>query len=134
MDIATGIFEGIHNKFLFHPGDSFVKAEAAARGAGAAALRALQGAGQVMGAQHGIFADEHGAFHDVFQLTHVAGPVVLQQKVDGRRGNAPYRAVVFLAEHAQKMLREGQNVLRPFAQRRNEHGKDIDAVVQILAE
>ena len=32
------------------------------------------------------------------------------------------------------MLREGQNVLRPFAQRRNEHGKDIDAVVKIFAE
>ena len=79
MDIAAGIFEGVHNKFLLHAGDGFRKARSIGDPPCAAAFGALQGAGQMVGAQHGVIADEYGAFHHVFQFTNIARPAVVLQ-------------------------------------------------------
>ena len=79
-------------------------------------------------------AHQHGAFDDVFQFAHIAGPVIAGQHVDGRRRNSPDVLRVFLGILLQKVIAKQQQIGLSLAQRRNEDREDIQSIVEILAE
>lgn len=68
--------------------------------------------------------------HGVGQLTDIARPVVGQQCLDGRSG----QALILGLGLVQEMSGQGDNVLGPIPQGRDFDGDDIQAIVKVLAE
>ena len=64
----------------------------------------LQGGGK-MDAVNGIIpGDENRPFEAVFKLSHIAGPVVCEQKVYGRGGNTFYGLLKLLRVFLHKVV------------------------------
>ena len=98
------------------------------------AFALLHGLGQILGAQEVAFRKGHGAFDHVFELAHVAGPVVGEQHflrpllpaLDGlprARGDA-----------FKKMVGQRQNVLLAATQGWQVELDDVQAIVEIFTE
>ena len=86
-------------------------------------------------ARHARFRSEHDhPFDQVLQLTHVAGPVVVQELVRQLRADRRHRLVVLHGVLPQEVLGEDRNLLPPLAQRRQADRDDVQAEVQVLAE
>src|SRR5437588_3135609 len=78
--------------------------------------------------------EDHGALHDVFELAHIAGPVVIHQKLHHRLRELPEWLRVFLAIAVQEMRQQKRHVFAAVAKRRNLQVDHVQAVKQILAE
>src|SRR6266511_272834 len=61
---------------------------------------------------------DQGAADDVFQLAHVAGPVITLQRLEHFVGNGFGRLLLFLGELFEKIVHEETDVLPPLAQGR----------------
>ena len=79
-------------------------------------------------------AGEHRPLEDVLQLAHIAGPVVAHQHVDGGCRDAADLPPVLPRVLGEEVVREQHDVRFAVAQRRDEDGEDVQAVVQVLAE
>src|ERR1700688_4426310 len=88
----------------------------------------------MMGLDEGLRADNHQAFDQIAQLTHVTGPRVAQQNV--HRGVSELAGLLAIrrAELVQKMARENGDVFRAVAERRNEEGNHVEPVKQVLTK
>ena len=78
---------------------------------------------------------EHDAALDgVFQLAHVARPVVIDQGAQGVGGELARGEAVFVGVEVEKVLGEQGNVFAAGAQRRQVDGDDVEAVEEVFAE
>ena len=73
---------------------------------------------------------QHRALHRVAQFAHVARPRIIFQARDRRLGQP--RAAP--GQFADEQIRQRQNILAPFAQRRHVQFHHVQPVKQILAE
>ena len=71
--------------------------------------------------QNGVLGSDYQPLHQVLQLAHVAGPIVLLQKSQ-KAGAAGEGLVVLPAEAGQELVGHGDDVLLPLPQ-----GGDVDA-------
>src|SRR5258708_6515114 len=74
------------------------------------------------------------ALDDVFQLAHIAGPVVIHHELHRRLRELPERLGVFLAIPFHEMRQQQGYIFAAVAERRNLKVDHVQAVVQILAE
>ena len=88
----------------------------------------------MMPMHHFPVARQHGAFECVLELAHVTRPVITGQHIDRRRRDALDVALVLARELLEEVIDEQQHIRLALAQRRNEQGEDVQAVVEILAE
>ena len=77
---------------------------------------------------------QNGAFNAVFQLPHIAGPVVTHQHVDRRRGKPFHLLAVPDIQLFNEMLRQQNDVTAALAQIRHHNRENIQPVIQVFAE
>jgi len=70
----------------------------------------------------------------MLQFAYIAGPLVLPQRLLGRRSQIQTRDSVFGRKSAAKQLREQQDVLASLAKRWQVKGYDLQPVIQIFPE
>src|SRR6266849_7608877 len=78
--------------------------------------------------------EDNGAFDNVFQLAHVAGPVVVHQELESGGRELPQRLGVLEAIALEEMGEEHRHILAAVAQRRKLQMNDVEAVEQVLTE
>jgi hypothetical protein len=101
---------------------------------GAALLAGLKRRRQVVAVDGPLFAEQHGPFDAVFQFTHIAGPVVGHEHIDGRRGEPLDLPAVLFGIALQKKVRQQQDIRFALPQRRHVDGKHVQPVIQVAAE
>ena len=79
-------------------------------------------------------SENDGALHDVFELTHVAGPMVAQKHVEGIGLDRIHGLLEDARVVAHEVVRDKRNVFGPILERRRIDAHDVNAVVEILAE
>src|SRR5579871_1693061 len=133
--IAAGPLEGLDDELLLErfevqPLGRQVKWPAAGPGPRAGDLQRLE----VSRFERVLFAQEDGALHEVAQLTHVAGPPVLQERGLGRPAQPANRTAELAAEVFDERLRQQHDVLIAAAEGWHLDAQDVEPVIQILAE
>src|SRR6266849_4304053 len=78
--------------------------------------------------------EDNGAFDNVFQLAHIAGPVVVHQELESARRELPQRLGVLEAIALEEMREEHRHILAAVAQWRKLQMNDVEAVEQVLTE
>jgi hypothetical protein len=89
---------------------------------------------EIVGLQLLIARDEHHRFDDVFEFTHVAGPVVPDEAVQRLGIDTDDRLSVTFRELSDEAFDEIRDVSAAFAQRRQMDREDLQAIVEILPE
>src|SRR6266404_4361662 len=79
-------------------------------------------------------AGQHCTFDNVFQLTHIAGPVITRKHVYGRRRNALNPLTVLARILLEKMIRQEQHVRLALTQGRHEDRKNVETIVEVLTK
>src|SRR6202521_5482659 len=74
------------------------------------------------------------AFDDIFELANVAGPIIIHQKLQRRRGEVAQRLAVFLAVAVEEMRKQRGHIFAAIAQRRQLQVNDVEAVIEIFTE
>jgi hypothetical protein len=77
---------------------------------------------------------DDGPGDDVLQLPHIARPIIVHEGVQRLGGEHVERLVQVPGVVAHEVMYQQGNIFQPVAQRRNRHGKTIQAVVEIGAE
>ncbi len=72
--------------------------------------------------------------HEVFQLSHIALPLVGLQEPFGTLAQILGRLAIILEELTQKMLRQQKNILTPFSQRWQLNHKSGYPVIEVFSE
>ena len=78
-------------------------------------------------------AENDRPLHHIFQLPHVARPLVGQHSPDGIPGKL-LAGIIFLIELGQKMVQKGWDIGLPLPEGRDADGYHVEPVEQILAE
>ena len=89
---------------------------------------------QVGGGQLGAARQDHRALDDVLELAHVARPGIRRQRRQRARVDAAHALADGLRVLLDEVLAQHGDVAGPIAQRRQRDRKDVEAVVEILAE
>jgi len=76
----------------------------------------------------------YGALDNVFQLAHIARPIVIHQELQRRGSKVAQRLVVFLAVADEEMGEQRRNILAAVAQGGQRQMNDVQAMVKIFAE
>src|SRR5262249_335745 len=97
-------------------------------------LLAANGIGQQIDVDALRRREDHRAFHDVFEFTHVAWPVVIHEQFHGRGREMAEWLRVFLTEAVEEMRKQERNVLAALAERGQAQVNDVQAVKEVLAE
>jgi hypothetical protein len=85
--------------------------------------------------QHDVaLGDRDRALDRVLQLAHVAGPAVGVEQLQRLGRQRRRRAPLAPRQLGQEVRHQDRHVLAPLAQRRQVHGDDVDAEVEVLAE
>src|SRR5712664_556683 len=77
---------------------------------------------------------DHRALNNIFEFAHIAGPIVIHQKLQRGRGEVAQRLVVFLAIALEEVSEQRGHVFATVAQRRQPEVDDVQAMIQIFAE
>ena len=77
---------------------------------------------------------EDGALHAVFELADVSRPAVVHEQVDRAGRKLSDRLVVLHVQVLDEILGEQDDVALALGERRHHDGKDVQTVVQVLAE
>src|SRR5262249_38413359 len=80
------------------------------------------------------FTDEHGTLDGIFQLTHIARPVIAGKHANRRGRNTFDGFAVLTRVFVEKMLAQQEHIITALAQRWHENRKDIEAVIEILTK
>src|SRR5229473_3563189 len=119
--------------FLHHPGNRLAL--------DGREVRRRRSAHRVVRAQREMPCGDQAAFGQnnrplerIAELTDVAGPAVMQQRVFGVARETGRRTADRAPDVLQKCVGEEGNVRRPLPQRRQANVEDVQAIVQILAE
>src|SRR5437660_4060688 len=79
-------------------------------------------------------AQGHGALNLVLQLSHVAGPPILRERVEGSRAQLNVGLPQAVAGFAKKERAEVRDFLAPVPQWRHMDSDDRQSIVKILAK
>src|SRR5438067_3158839 len=90
--------------------------------------------GQQIEPDHGAGSQHHRALNHVFQFADVARPSVIHQRTQGLGSDVFDRLAVLQGEFLDEIFHQQRNVFLAFAQRRQIHGDDVEAIEEILAE
>src|SRR4029434_7857956 len=88
----------------------------------------------MMAVDHSIVAKDHSAFDAILQLADISRPVIAHEHIDGRRRDALDRLPMLTGIFFDKMVGQEQDVRLSLPQRRHEDRKDIETVIEVLAE
>ena len=91
-------------------------------------------AGEVLGADDVVAAQDDGPLHDVFQLPDVAGPGIADEDLEGFRGDAGLVPEVFLDIFFDEVDRQHGDVLPALAQGRQVEVDHVEAIEEVLPE
>src|SRR5690606_3998000 len=99
-------------------------------------LACQSGTGDIEIVQPDHAAVGHGrcAKDDVLQLADIAGPAVAKQGRIGRWGKPTRRSLDLRARLQQEVSRQQEDILAPFAQRRNGEIEDVEAIEQVFTK
>ena len=78
--------------------------------------------------------EQHDALDHVLELAHVAGPCVLEHRLEGLRVKARSGPAELAAEAADEVLRQERDVLPPLAQGGHRDRNDVQPVIKVFAE
>src|SRR5262249_18043182 len=84
--------------------------------------------------EHGRIAENDRPEYRVFKLTDVSGPIEPREKRRCVRGHSAERLVLFAGKTVDEIPRESGNVFSPHTQWGNVDWKDVEPIVQVLAE
>src|SRR5712692_6974459 len=90
--------------------------------------------GKQVGADLRSRGEHHRPLDHVFQLTHVSGPGVGQQRPQRFRSEMPPRAFIFFRVLLEEELHQHRNIFLALAQGREIYGDDIQAIEKVFAE
>src|SRR4029450_10914414 len=76
--VSSRRFQRIKDEIFLIGGNRFAERKTCE---GARSLCSLKGRRQMMSMDDGSVTDQHGAFNDVLELTHVAGPVIGREHI-----------------------------------------------------
>src|SRR6267154_1945427 len=76
----------------------------------------------------------YGALDNVFELAHIAGPVVIHKQLQRRGSKVAQGLVVFLAVADEEMGEQRRNIFAAITQGRQGQVNDVETMVQIFAE
>src|SRR5271155_1967427 len=80
-------------------------------------------------------ANQQGVVDDILQFARIAWPgVPANQYLDRLHTQCGVLQSQAFSINSEKVLRQGQNVAQPFAQRRNVQRGDLEPVIKIFAE
>ena len=79
-------------------------------------------------------ADDNVALHQIFQFADITGPRVFDHALNSVLAESRRVLAVELAVLMQEIIEEDGDLGATFAQRRNVHGDDVQAVEQIFAK
>ena len=83
---------------------------------------------------HSFLGEDGGAFDDILEFAHIAGPIVGEQSSYAAFRKPTAFDAVFLGKTLEKMIGEEFDIPRALAERGDLDGKHIEAVVEILAK
>src|SRR5262249_50108223 len=78
--------------------------------------------------------EDHGPLDEVCELSHVPRPRVAAERLEGLTVYHLDLAVHRTGEALQEATYQGRDVLGSLAQRRDEDGEDVQAMVEVVAE
>src|SRR5580698_5073469 len=84
--------------------------------------------------EHSTLRQRTRALDNVLQLAHVARPVVVEQNLHRVSRNALYWLTRVRGKTRNEKIDEFRDVFLALAQRRNDNGHDVQAIVKILAK
>ena len=91
--------------------------------------------GQILRPHGGVRGvQQRNALHEVFELAHVARPVVPGQQLHGSGRKLKVGPMIMMAEEPQEVLGQRGHVVAALAQRRQGDGDDVEPVEQIGAK
>ena len=79
-------------------------------------------------------AQQDGAFDNVFQLAHVAAPLIFLEKGQRFFGDGVDGFIIFPAVFVHEIFSQHGNVFRPLPEGGQLNGNDVQPIVQILAK
>src|ERR1700678_4405874 len=91
-------------------------------------------AGQQSRVDDGGAGENHAALDDVFELAHVAGPLVVYQCAHGVGGELAGFEIVLFGEVFEEAVDEQRNVFAAAAQGGQVDGDDVEAVEEVVAK
>src|ERR1017187_4592369 len=130
LDVAAGALNRGDDQLLLH----FLKGHAGGDGPSLARQAVQCQKGEVLVGQFLAPAGHQGAFHCVFQLAYVAGPVVVDQDFEGAIGDLADVLAELVRKPFHEMTDQQGNVLAAFAQRRDADFDHVQAIKEIVAE
>ncbi len=77
---------------------------------------------------------DHGALDHVAELADIARPFIALQRDHGVRRDLRRRHAAFRGVMRDEMADQRRNVLAPLGEAGDQHGHDVEAVIEILAE
>src|SRR5262245_63264847 len=77
-------------------------------------------------------AEENRPFDRVAQLTHVPWPMIVDEPLQGVRGDSGGGAPHLRAQVLEEGLGHKRNVLMPLAERRDVYPEDVEAIIEVL--
>ena len=81
-----------------------------------------------------IGGQEHGPLHHVDQLPHIAGPLVLRQRLHGPTGDAVHIPADPAPQKLEVALRQARDILSTVLERGERQGHDPEPIVEVPAE
>src|SRR2546428_2637169 len=130
-DVPARALDRIEDQVLF---ESFHRRGQGCRAGGGARLCRLERRREVMAVDRLSIASEHCVLDGVFQLAHVARPLIRHQHLRSRRRNAPDDLAVLLRMPGEEMMDEEHDVGLSIAQRRHLDGGQREAVMEVFAK
>ena len=89
---------------------------------------------ELFGIDFAFFAEHRHLLGDVFELSDVTGPFVVEHELLGVVGESDLRQMVFVGHLHGEEAEEQQYVVAPFAQRRHLYGDGVESVEKVFAE
>ena len=130
--VSIGLFEGFANGFIFplierHTGGKY------RWGSCDGAMRRRVEV-NVRGIERGTGGERDAALDDVFEFTHIAGPMEIEQQLHGGGRDAANGLAGFASEFFEEEVRESGDVFLVVAERGNIDRDHVEAVVKVLAK
>ncbi|MNP03692.1 hypothetical protein D3C76_955860 [compost metagenome] len=92
------------------------------------------GQANMFGLDHPAFAQRNRLEQHIFQLPHIARPMIMAEPLHGRRCQARQRATDLPAGLVEKMLHQRRQAIEAFTQWWYMQGEHVEAVIKVLAK
>ena len=129
--IASGVFEGINDQLFFIVLNGPFKGKGRD---GAGLFSGLKGGGEMMAVDHLIGAEKDRSLHAILEFSHIAGPMVLHEHIDGRRRYPSDFLLMLLVKFFNEIVGQEENIRLSLPEGGDEDGEDVQPVIEVLSE